>query len=364
MCEGAYSICLKCIRRIDNQEFAVKVIDSVYDVTNEIKFLNICKGHPAIVKLIETFYEDNYTYIVMEYLNGGILTTRKNLMDNDLKTIAIQIINGLNFIHQHGIVHCDIKPENILYVNENSYDVKIIDFGSAKFCNDHTMNDDCNHQTFTLDYAAPEIIANRKIDYNCDVWSFGATMYKLVCGNFPFRYTCRDTSRQISNTINDGNYNRIVNVWKNLSVNIKHVIDSTLQVLPQNRASLQELIAIMNSNDKAIDLSRGKLSVDIVNVTVVNKKYCKPVDNQTNMFYGFKIEDIAVGNVAAWNAMQKKMKKKIKILYLKTYLYENRKITLHHNQKNYYQFLKQKMHSVKQISPKIRKDARIRRSIR
>ena len=126
----------------------------------EIEVLKICQ-HPNIIKLEDIFENQDYLYIVMEYLAGGdffsYLEKRKfRVTEDNAKRIMHQISTALYYLHSFGIVHRDLKPENILMVKaEENSDVKIVDFGLSKTFG---PGDTCKEPFGTLCYVAPEIL--------------------------------------------------------------------------------------------------------------------------------------------------------------------------------------------------------------
>ncbi len=127
--------------------------------------------------------------MVMEYGAKNSLHTylrslgNRRLTEEEIKTIFMQICEGLNYCHQKNIVHRDIKLENILLDEKNN--VKIIDFGFSVIIEpDKKLNIFCG----TPSYMAPEIAG--KVLYKgapTDIWSLGIILYILLCGTFPFR---------------------------------------------------------------------------------------------------------------------------------------------------------------------------------
>lgn len=392
---------MKCKRRNDNKEFAVKILDVTYNTESEVKFLNMCKGHPSIVQTVDIFHDNNYTYIVMEYLNGGELLSRTKLTTNDLTSIALQIMNGINYLHEKGFAHCDIKPENILFVNNNSCDVKIIDFGCAINIDTkittikHDDDDDDNNKVdkekpcFTLDYAAPEIVSSKYrheiVKSNCcDVWSFGATLYRMTCMKLPFRYKDSDTDKQVKDRVCQAKYNTSIKSWQNLNNIFKEIIQSALRVSQNDRLTMQQLISILmktqqksitrnllpptvveidqqqqqqhqntaaakttnnvsisslpNSHEKSKSIDYNcnrKMPIISENSIVVdNNKKIEPIENHlpskiiVNGFAGFNEMDIATGYDLIFHAMQKKRILIIKKQTLKSYLNECINITV------------------------------------
>jgi serine/threonine-protein kinase len=146
--------------------------------------------HPNIVKILEIGREGDTEYIVMEYCPGDILS---DVLDNEEKIspgralkIASQVVEAMRHAHRHGIVHRDIKPDNIILL-KNDF-VKVADFGLAKFleCNTAEYLTHTGEGLGTLCYLPPEQIDQAKVaDIRADIYSLGATIYDMVAGNPP-----------------------------------------------------------------------------------------------------------------------------------------------------------------------------------
>ena len=119
------------------KKFDKKFIKSVARIKTEIDLLR-ATDHPNIIKLYDTFEDEDHLYLVMEECNGGELFQRlaenaknnKNYTEKDAARIMKQILQAVNYLHSHGVCHRDLKPENILFssMDPNSQ-LKIIDFG-------------------------------------------------------------------------------------------------------------------------------------------------------------------------------------------------------------------------------------------
>lgn len=146
-------------------------------------------GDPNIYHFLdmkEFFYYNNHLYIVTEELGESLLETfiepKVAPRDSELKTILKCIFQTLDFLWEAGIFHCDIKPENILFYKD-SQKVKLIDFGSASFC-----DEDDFYYLQTKPYRAPEMVMGERYDYSIDIWSVGCIIYELVTFNILFYY--------------------------------------------------------------------------------------------------------------------------------------------------------------------------------
>lgn len=162
----------------DNEEDMTK-----YYVAVEVEILNKVK-HPNVIKVIKTKLTSTRIYIFYTYSEY----TLYELIYDDHSYIVLPIIEqiymGLAHCHSQGVIHTDIKPDNI-FINSQGR-VKIGDFGEAIY-NDDDINDR-PHTVTSLWYRAPELIMGMKdYDYAIDIWSVGCIYYQLVCKNVLFR---------------------------------------------------------------------------------------------------------------------------------------------------------------------------------
>lgn len=100
------------------------------------------------------------------------------------KLIIFQIMLGVRYLHNLGIVHRDLKLENIMMSHQKDGAVpKIVDFGLAKMIG---PNESANEPFGTLGYVAPEVLQKKPYTFSCDVWSLGCILYALLSGSLPF----------------------------------------------------------------------------------------------------------------------------------------------------------------------------------
>jgi tRNA A-37 threonylcarbamoyl transferase component Bud32 len=155
-------------------------------------------NHPNIVSIHHVGRQGDQYYIVMEYLDGSSLGDLiKSEERPSIETIlkwTDQICSGLHFAHEHGVIHRDIKPDNLILLQNGT--VKITDFGIARL--DHSELVKTKDQTFmgTIYYCSPEQLREFKsIDRRTDVYSMGVVFYQLLTGKLPFH------ERSIAETI-------------------------------------------------------------------------------------------------------------------------------------------------------------------
>jgi serine/threonine-protein kinase len=145
-------------------------------------------SHPNIVTLFDAGQElDGSYYLTMELLEGfgldTLLKKRGRLSARDTVRIGVQIAKGLQFAHEKGVVHRDIKTANLFFTQDRA--VKIMDFGLAK------MTEEVRRSATVIGgtpyYMAPEQAAGKAVDHRADLYALGVTLFELVTGSVPFR---------------------------------------------------------------------------------------------------------------------------------------------------------------------------------
>ena len=161
-------------------------------------------NHPNIVRILDAYpYQDSngmsITILEMEWLNGLDLQryieqkAKNGLDETEIKNIALQVLDGLQYAHNHNILHLDIKPSNIFRTDEGY--IKIIDFGIAKVIGENacivdgastvTIMTETGESSFkgTLAYASPEQYVGAKLGVTSDIYSFGKVLHYLCTGS-------------------------------------------------------------------------------------------------------------------------------------------------------------------------------------
>jgi len=143
--------------------------------------------HPNIVTVIDRGEADGRQYIVFEYIDGENLkehiVRKGRLPIREALEIAVEVARGLAFAHQNGIIHRDVKPQNVLLNGDGQ--AKVTDFGIAR-----TLDVDGMTQTGTVlgtsNYIAPEQASGQRVDAHSDVYALGAVLFELLAGEVPF----------------------------------------------------------------------------------------------------------------------------------------------------------------------------------
>lgn len=253
---GISSTVRRCIEKETGKEFAAKIIDLGADggegssqqmleaTRQEIAILRQVMGHPFIIELQDVFESDAFIFLVFELCRNGelfdYLTSVVTLSEKKTRYIMRQVFEGVDYIHSHSIVHRDLKPENILL--DNSFNVKITDFGFAKILlNDQKLYDLCG----TPGYLAPETLKcsmwEKAPGYSkeVDIWACGVIMFTLLVGCPPFWH--RKQMIMLRN-IMEGKYSFTSPEWADISEDPKDLIRKCLVVEPENRITVKEAL--------------------------------------------------------------------------------------------------------------------------
>ncbi len=249
--EGAYGKIYKVRNKQSGDIRAMKQITKtkITDMgkfQTEIKILSML-DHPNIVRLFEVIEDDKYYNLLEELCTGGELLTRAQngqLKEKDIARIFNQIMSGVAYIHGMGIVHRDLKLENILIqeteksktTGEDLFNIKIIDFGTARiFDNKKRKPQSIVGSSY---YIAPEVL-KQKYNKECDLWSVGVILYMFIVGHAPFD-GCDDD--EITDNIQKGVYRKDDKRWKKASKEVKDLIQKLLVYQPKKRlTALQAL---------------------------------------------------------------------------------------------------------------------------
>ncbi len=191
---GGMAVVFEATDLLMRRNVAVKMLKD--DINNDVqavkRFINESKAvamlsHPNIVNIFDVSVKDNLKYIVMELVEGITLKNyilKKGVLSfNEIISITEQILRALDHAHQKGIVHRDIKPQNIMMLKSGL--IKVADFGIAKLPNAETVTM-TDKAIGTVFYISPEQASGKKIDRRSDIYSLGVTMYEMATGKLPF----------------------------------------------------------------------------------------------------------------------------------------------------------------------------------
>lgn len=191
---GGMSVVYKAYDNVDDRIVAVKILKDEFLTNDEFvrRFKNESKAiallsHPNIVKVYDVSFGEKLQYIVMEYVDGITLKEyiqkQKSITWNDALFFTTQILRALQHAHDKGIVHRDIKPQNIILLSNGN--IKVADFGIARFSRSETRTL-TDAAIGSVHYISPEQAKGEFTDERADIYSVGVVLYEMLAGKVPF----------------------------------------------------------------------------------------------------------------------------------------------------------------------------------
>lgn len=191
-------------------------------------------NHPSLLKFI-TVKDKKRPYIVTEYVRGCTLThlinNRKPLPEKDALQIAILLCDPLQYMHEHGIAHCDLKPDNVMISTDRT--IRLLDFGiAAQSQAKHKLMSGFAPPVGTPDYMAPEQVTKQICDGRTDTYSLGIMLYEMLTGVIPFQ----DSNEEV--TLNNrvtGDPVALRKLNPEISPQVEEIVLHAMQRDPANR---------------------------------------------------------------------------------------------------------------------------------
>jgi hypothetical protein len=247
--KGKFGVVNLGIHKKTQQQVAVKIInkDSIKTVEDkelvriEIGILKLCH-HPNVVRLLDHLENEDYIFIVTEYIEGGTLgqyfkKKNFNFSERQASSIMSQIANGVKYLHKYGIVHRDLKPDNIMITQQNDFGIiKIMDFGLSKIVSTQEKMVDGYG---TLSYVAPEVLLRTPYNKEVDIWSMGVILYYMLCGHLPFK---GNKEVVIAEKIVNDDLEFDDDEWEVRSKKVRELIISCLKKEPEERITIDDFL--------------------------------------------------------------------------------------------------------------------------
>jgi len=238
--KGSFATVWECVHKDTKDMFAVKIINREglkpsddEAVMNEVAIMQSL-AHRHIVQLVDFYEEKEYFFLVMDYMTGGDVFDRiigmHHYTEKDARDLVQVLLKAVKFMHDRGVAHRDLKPQNLLLKSkENNANIKIADFGFSRRV--HTPQSLVN-RCGTPSYVAPEILKNIPHDTKSDMWSVGVITYVLLVGYPPFM---DEKQQELFRKIRSGEYDFPMEDWGVISGDAIELIKSLLVVDPHQR---------------------------------------------------------------------------------------------------------------------------------
>jgi len=244
---GRFGVVFKVEEKSTGKIFAAKHIktrkkEQKQEALEEVKLLKKLSD-PHIIHLVTAYEKHGGIIVVLEYLDGGELFEKVADEEYELTEAACslflkQICAGVQYLHSKRVVHLDLKPENIVCIeNNDETNIKIIDFGTAKILDpEKKINVFCG----TAEFLSPEVVNYEFIDLATDMWSVGVICYILLSGFSPF---VGESDEETSANITSGRYDFDCDEFDIISDNAKDFINELLQNSMVTRMTATECLA-------------------------------------------------------------------------------------------------------------------------
>ncbi|KQK10828.1 3-phosphoinositide-dependent protein kinase 2 [Brachypodium distachyon] len=200
---GSYSKVVRAKKKDTGNVYALKIMDKKFITKeNKISYVKMERivldqlDHPGVIRLFFTFQDTYSLYMALESCEGGELfdqiIRKGRLSEDEARFYAAEIVDILEYLHSVGLIHRDVKPENLLLTSDGH--IKIADFGSVKPTRDTPIKVLPNSTTEractfvgTAAYVPPEVLNSAPATFGNDLWALGCTLFQMLSGSSPFK---------------------------------------------------------------------------------------------------------------------------------------------------------------------------------
>jgi serine/threonine protein kinase len=216
-------------------------------------------NHPNVVQIFSLGTDHGQFYVVMELMDHGsfddLIESQGRLPEEQVLDVGIQIARGLRAAHRKGLIHRDVKPANILFVDEQA--AKIGDFGLAAFATQDPQHTQTDRVIWgTPPYVAPERLCNQPEDVRSDIYSLGATLFHAVAGKPPIDSSTNSATelRELKQRPSD-----LRTFAPEVSAPTARVLQRMIAPDPTQRfSSYDDLLAELNAARRALEIANER----------------------------------------------------------------------------------------------------------
>ncbi|EJD74527.1 CAMK/MLCK protein kinase [Loa loa] len=273
---GAYGTIYRAIERATGKNWAAKMIKISPDmkkdvIMHEVEIMNELH-HEKLLNLHEVFDMDKGMCLIEEFISGGdlhdkIIRDEALMSEDEARTFIRQILQGIQYMHNKGIVHLDLKLENIMLTSNESNDIKIIDFGLAQKLD---ANESPTLLFCTAEFCSPEVINKESVGLSADMWAVGVITYSLLSGLSPFAGT---TNQEIMANVSSCDWNFRDVVWEEVSNLAKDFIAKLVVKNKSERMTVTEALAHPWITTTKLKAKRGKMLLAKKKDYIVRKNF-------------------------------------------------------------------------------------------
>ncbi|XP_035391291.1 myosin light chain kinase, smooth muscle isoform X3 [Electrophorus electricus] len=275
---GKFGTVFKLIEKSTKKVWAGKFIKAYSEkekvnVRQEVQIMNDLH-HPKLVQCVDAFEAKCDVVMVLEMVSGGELFERIidedfELTEREVIQYVLQIVDGVGFMHRKGVLHLDLKPENIMCVNKTGSKIKLIDFGLAR----RLENSGSLKVMFgTPEFVAPEVINYEAIGYPTDMWSIGVICYILVSGLSPFM---GDNDHETLSNVTSATWDFEDEAFDEISEEAKDFISSLLKKDMRARLSCADCFQHNWLKQDTSNMEAKKLSKERMKKYLLRRKWQK-----------------------------------------------------------------------------------------
>ncbi|CAD8207433.1 unnamed protein product [Paramecium pentaurelia] len=259
--EGCLGLVKRVVQKKTGQEFAVKIVatqddEIIRNMINEFKRLiklshgNIVKAYKMYLDFDNGFQSESQAYVIMELIKGKemfeVINEAGHYSEHDAKELFKQLLSAIEYMHRNGICHRDLKPNNILCLQDKKL-IKVTDFNVSKFSDSYkefgnlqdTEKIEMWTYTGTVAFSAPEIFTGEGYNQMVDMWSAGCILYSMLSGQLPFN---ADYLNDLIESIKLAKYEFPDEIFQEVSSEAKDLIQQMLQKDPAQRPHPDEAL--------------------------------------------------------------------------------------------------------------------------